>query len=107
MTSSFSPLTREQKLQAEQIVQLGNIAEAIRDAVAGGDSSASMAQIATLQAELTALTSNNATLAQQLADANQMVAELQTQLSAVAEGDITPDSISEVIAQLGIEVGEG
>ena len=107
MTSSFSPLTREQKLQAEQIVQLGNIAEAIRDAVAGGDSSASMAQIATLQAELTALTSNNATLAQQLADANQMIAELQTQLSAVAEGDITPDSIAEVIAHLGIEVGEG
>ena len=107
MTSSFSPLTREQKLQAEQIVQLGNIAEAIRAAAAGGDSSALMAQIATLQAELTALTSNNATLAQQLADANQMVAELQTQLSAVAEGDITPDSISEVIAQLGIEVGEG
>jgi len=107
MTSSFSPLTREQKLQAEQIVQLGNIAEAIRAAAAGGDSSALMAQIATLQAELTALTSNNATLAQQLADANQMIAELQTQLSAVAEGDITPDNIAEVIAHLGIEVGEG
>ena len=104
MTSSFSPLTREQKLQAEQIVQLGNIAEAIRAAAAGGDSSA---QIATLQAELTVLTSNNTTLAQQLADANQMVAELQTQLSTVAEGDITPDSIAEVIADLGIEVGEG
>jgi chromosome segregation ATPase len=107
MTSSYTPLTREQKLQAEQIVQLGNIAEAIRDAAAGGDSSALMVQIATLQAELTALTSNNATLAQQLADANQMIAELQTQLSAVAEGDITPDNIAEVIAHLGIEVGEG
>ena len=101
---TYNPLTREQKLQAEQIVQLGNIAEAIRSAASGEDSST---QIAELQAELTALTSNNATLAQQLADANQMVADLQQQLSAVAEGDITPDSIAEVISHLGIEVGEG
>jgi len=104
---TYTPLTREQKLQAETIVQLGNIAEAIRAAAAGEDSSTLMTQIATLQAELTALTSNNAALAQQLADANQMVAELQAQLSAGAEGDITPDSINEVIAHLGIEVGEG
>jgi chromosome segregation ATPase len=105
--TTYTPLTREQKLQAEKIVQLGNIAEAIRAAAAGEDSSTLMTQIATLQSELTALTSNNATLAQQLADANQMVAELQTQLSVVAEGDITPDNIAEVIAHLGIEVGEG
>ena len=105
--TTYTPLTREQKLQAEQIVQLGNIAEAIRAAAAGEDSSTLMAQIATLQSELTALTANNATLAQQLADANQMVADLQTQLSVVAEGDITPDSIAEVMAHLGIEVGEG
>ena len=104
---TYTPLTREQKLQAEQIVQLGNIAEAIRSSASGEDSSTLMTQIAALQAELTALTSNNATLAQQLADANQMVADLQQQLSAVAEGDITPDSIAEVISHLGIEVGEG
>ena len=97
-------LTREQKLLAEIIVQLGNVTEAIRAAAAGEDSSALMAQIATLQSELTNLTSQNATLAQQLADANGMVAELQTQLSAVADGDITPDNINEVIAHLGIEV---
>ena len=104
---TYTPLTREQKLQAEQIVQLGNIAEAIRAAAAGEDSSTLMTQIATLQSELTALTSNNAALAQQLADANQMVAELQAQLSVVAEGDVTPDSIAEVMDHLGIEVGEG
>lgn len=97
-------LTREQKLLAEIIVQLGNVTEAIRAAAAGEDSSSLMTQIATLQSELTNLTSQNATLAQQLADANGMVAELQSQLSAVAEGDITPDSINEVISHLGIEV---
>ena len=97
-------LTREQKLLAEIIVQLGNVTEAIRAAAAGEDSSALMTQIATLQSELTNLTSQNATLAQQLADANGMVADLQSQLSAVAEGDITPDNINEVIAHLGIEV---
>jgi chromosome segregation ATPase len=103
--TTYQPLTREQKLQAEFVVQLGNIAEAIRSAARGEDSSELSAQIATLQAELTALSSNNATLAQQLADANQLVSELQAQISAVSEGDITPDNIQEVIDHLGIEVG--
>jgi chromosome segregation ATPase len=104
MTTTPLALTREQKLLAEIIVQLGNVTEAIRAAAAGEDSSSLMAQIGALQAELTDLTGNNAALAQQLADANAMVAQLQTQLSAVAEGDITPDNISEVISHLGIEV---
>ena len=107
MTTSYTPLTREQKLQAEQIVQLGNIAEAIRSAARGEDSSVLQAQIVALQAELAALTQGNATLAQQLADANQLVAELQAAISNMTEGDITPDSVAEVIAHLGIEVGEG
>ena len=97
-------LTREQKLLAEIIVQLGNVTEAIRAAAAGEDSSSLMAQIAALQSELTNLTSQNATLAQQLADANGMVADLQGQLSTASEGDITPDNINEVISHLGIEV---
>ena len=97
-------LTREQKLLAEIIVQLGNVTEAIRAAAAGEDSSGLMTQIAALQSELTNLTGQNATLAQQLADANGMVADLQGQLSTVAEGDITPDNINEVISHLGIEV---
>ena len=53
--TQYQPLTREQKLQAEQIVQLGNIAEAIRSAARGEDSSALQAQIVSLQAELAAL----------------------------------------------------
>ena len=102
----LTPLTRDQKLQAEQIVQLGNIAEAIRAAARGEDSSSLQAQIVALQAELSALTSNNAALAQQLADANQMVADLQEQIATYTEGDITPDSIQEVIDHLGLEVGD-
>jgi uncharacterized protein YlxW (UPF0749 family) len=97
-------LTREQKLLAEIIVQLGNVTEAIRAAAAGEDSSSLMTQMAVLQSELTSLTEGNATLAQQLADANAMVAALQAQLAIVAEGDITPDNINEVISNLGIEV---
>jgi len=104
---TYTPLTREQKLQAEQIVQLGNIAEAIRSAARGEDSSALQAQIVTLQAELAALSEGNATLSQQLADANQLVSQLQTTIASMTEGDITPDSVAEVIAHLGIEVGEG
>ena len=104
--TTYDPLTREQKLAAEQIVQLGNIAEAIRSAARGEDSSALQAQIVALQAELSALTQGNATLAQQLADANQLVASLQTTIANMTEGDITPDSIQEVIAHLGFEIGE-
>jgi chromosome segregation ATPase len=104
--TQYTPLTREQKLQAEQIVQLGNIAEAIRAAARGEDSGELNAQIVTLQAEMTSLTSNNAALSQQLADANQLVSELQVQINSLSEGDITPDSIAEVMTHLGIEVGE-
>jgi len=107
MTTTYAPLTREQKLLAETIVQLGNIAEAIRAAASGEDSSALQAQVVALQAELSALSSNNATLSQQLADANQLVSELQQTISNMTEGDITPDNINEVMAHLGIEVGEG
>ena len=104
--TQYTPLTREQKLQAEQIVQLGNIAEAIRAAARGEDSSSLQQQIVTLQAEMTSLTSNNAALSQQLADANQLVSELQVQINTLSEGDITPDNIAEVMSHLGIEVGE-
>ena len=104
--TQYTPLTREQKLQAEQIVQLGNIAEAIRAAARGEDSSALQQQIVALQAEMTSLTTNNAALSQQLADANQLVSELQVQINTLSEGDITPDNIAEVMAHLDIEVGE-
>ena len=104
--TQYTPLTREQKLQAEFVVQLGNIAEAIRSAARGEDSSALQAQIVTLQAEMTSLTTNNAALSQQLADANQLVSELQVQINTLSEGDITPDNIAEVMAHLDIEVGE-
>ena len=104
-TPTYTPLSREQKLLAEIIVQLGNVAEAIRSAASGQDSSNLMAQIAELQSELQTLAANNAALSQQLADANTLVSTLQTAATAASAGDITPDSISEVIAHLGIEVG--
>ena len=105
MTTQHNPLTRDQKLLAEIIVQLGNVTEAIRSAAAGEDSSELTTRIATLQAEITSLTSNNATISQQLADANGLVSQLQNQIQSHTAGDITPDSIAEVISHLGIEVG--
>jgi len=104
MTIQHNPLTREQKLLAEIIVQLGNVTEAIRSAAAGEDSSELTTRIAALQAEITSLTSNNATLSQQLADANGLVSQLQNQIQSHTAGDITPDSIAEVISHLNIEV---
>jgi septal ring factor EnvC (AmiA/AmiB activator) len=96
-------LTREQKLMAEQVVQLGNIAEAIRAAAAGEDSSNLLTKIEELQAELATASQERAQLTTALANANTKVAELQQALAVMHEGDITPDNINEVMSHLGIE----
>ena len=96
-------LTREQKLLAEIVVQLGNITEAIQSAAAGEDSSVLNAKIDQLQSQLAAVSSARAALQSQLAEAQNMNAELQTELAKVHEGDITPDNINQVMQTLGIE----
>ena len=96
-------LTREQKLLAEIVVQLGNITEAIQSAAAGEDSSDLNNKIDALQAQLAAVSSARAALQSQLAEATTLNAELQTQLAAIHEGDITPDNINEVMTTLGID----
>ena len=96
-------LTREQKLLAEIVVQLGNVVEAIQSAAAGEDSSNLNQKIDALQAQLASVASARAALQQQLAEATSLNAELQTQLAAVHEGDITPDNINEVMNTLGID----
>ena len=100
---AINPLTREQKLLAEIVVQLGNITEAIQSAAAGEDSSDLNNKIDALQAQLAAVSSARAALQQQLAEATTLNAELQTQLSQIHEGDITPDNINEVMSALGID----
>jgi chromosome segregation ATPase len=96
-------LTREQKLLAEIVVQLGNITEAIQSAAAGEDSGNLNDKIDALQEQLAAVSSARAVLQQQLAEATTLNAELQTQLAQVHEGDITPDNINEVMNTLGID----
>jgi predicted nucleic acid-binding Zn-ribbon protein len=98
-----TPLTREQKLLAEIVVQLGNITEAIQSAAAGEDSSALNTQIQTLQTQLATVANARAALQQQLAEVQTLNAELQTQLATIHEGDITPDNINEVMSTLGID----
>ena len=96
-------LTREQKLLAEIVVQLGNITEAIQSAAAGEDSSDLNNKIDALQNQLAAVSSARAALQSQLAEATTLNAELQSQLAQIHSGDITPDNINEVLAHLGIE----
>jgi septal ring factor EnvC (AmiA/AmiB activator) len=96
-------LTREQKLLAEIVVQLGNVVEAIQ-AAAGGENSGQLSeQIQALQTQLANVSSARAALQTQLAEAQTLNAELQAQLVAVHDGDITPDNINEVMQHLGIE----
>ena len=96
-------LTREQKLLAEIVVQLGNITEAIQSAAAGEDSSDLNNKIDALQQQLAAVSSARAALQSQLAEAQTLNADLQTQLARIHEGDITPDNINEVMNTLGID----
>ncbi len=100
---STPQLTREQKLMAEQVVQLGNIAEAIRAAAVGEDSGELRAEIDSLKSQLQNLQAQRATLTNQLASASQQIADLQGQLNEATEGDITPDNITEVMSHLGID----
>ena len=96
-------LTREQKLLAEIVVQLGNVVEAIQSAAMGQDSSDLNNKIDALQSQLAAVSSARAALQTQLAEAQTLNAELQTQLARVHEGDITPDNIAQVMETLGID----
>ena len=100
---TVNPLTREQKLLAEIVVQLGNITEAIQSAAAGEDSSALNTQIQALQTQLANVATARAELQQQLAESQTLNADLQTQLAQIHEGDITPDNINQVMSTLGIE----
>ena len=100
---TVNPLTREQKLLAEIVVQLGNITEAIQSAAAGEDSSELNAKIDALQAQLATVASARAGLQQQLAESQTLNADLQTQLAKIHEGDITPDNINQVMSTLGID----
>ena len=100
---TVTPLTREQKLMAEQVVQLGNIAEAIRAAAMGENSSDLIQEIHDLKAQLQTLATERAQLQTALAASTTQIAELQSQLNDVTDGDITPDNISEVMSHLGIE----
>ena len=101
--TEFNPLSREQKLMAEQVVQLGNIAEAIRAAAVGEDSSNLLNKIDELQNQLATVSAQRAQLQTDLANSQTVIAELQAQLAQVHEGDITPDNINEVMSHLGIE----
>ena len=96
-------LTREQKLLAEIVVQLGNVVEAIQSAAAGEDSGELNNRIDALQSQLASVASARAALQTQLAEAQQVNAELRTELARIHEGDITPDNIDEVMSHLGIE----
>ena len=100
---TVNPLTREQKLLAEIVVQLGNITEAVQSAAAGEDSSELNGKIDALQTQLASVASARAALQQQLAEVQTLNADLQTQLAQIHEGDITPDNINQVMNTLGID----
>jgi predicted nucleic acid-binding Zn-ribbon protein len=100
---TVNPLTREQKLLAEIVVQLGNITEAVQSAAQGEDSSTLNTQIQALQTQLANVANARAELQQQLAESQTLNAELQSQLAVSHEGDITPDNINEVMNTLGID----
>lgn len=101
MTPQLNPLTREQKLLGEIVVQLGNIAERISH-IGTDDGQSLQDKIDELQAELTTTSQERAELSTALAVANSKVAALQTAITSFNTGDITPDSMVEVMSHLNI-----
>jgi len=104
---ALNPLSREQKLLAEVVVQLGNVTEAIRAAAAGEDSGTLNQQISQLQQQIAVLTSERAQLNTQIAEANTTIAQLQQQIADGHQYDVTPDSIAEVMSGLSIDYTNG
>ena len=105
MSNNMPTVTRDQLLRAEMIVQLGNIAEALRKLQFGGqDTSELENKITELNTKITTLTTNNNQLSQALSAANALVSELQGQLTDVdgPGNDPTPDDVAEVFAHLEI-----
>lgn len=100
-------LTREQKLLAEIVVQLGNVTEAIRAASHGEDSGTLTQQINNLQAQVTTLTAEKAALSTALAQADAAYAQLQAEHASHLNADVTPDNIAEVMSGLNIEYANG
>ena len=101
---TYAP-SRQEKLQAEMIVQLGNIVEELRKIKwGGGDTSELEEKITELNGRISTLTSNNNQLSAALTAANSLVAELQGQLANTDPigSDPTPDDINEVFNNLGI-----
>ena len=60
-------------------------------------------KIDSLHSQLAAVASARAVLQQQLAEAQTLNADLQTQLAVIYEGDITPDNINQVMSTLNID----
>lgn len=100
--TNYTPLTREQKLLAEIVVQLGNVVEAIHSASSGPDTDALNAKITQLRTQLNSLAAERAQLTAALATSNNTIAELTAQLNEHSPGDLTPDSLTEVMTHLGI-----
>ena len=104
-------LTREQKLMAEQVVQLGNIAEAIRAAAMGENHEAIMEEIEGLKSQIELLQGQRAQLQTQLAASTSEVAQLQAALvqatlNNAPQVDPTPDNLNQVMSTLGIDYNE-
>ena len=95
MTFSTNPLTREQKLFAEAIVQLGNIAESLQ--VIAGVGATSSTRIEELQEQVNQLLEERSSLTSAVETLQAKVTEYEK------PSDVTPDTIEEIMASLNID----
>ena len=107
MTFAPNPLSREQKLFAEGIVQLGNIVEQLEIMNGGGNETTDLNErIANLEQTLASVQQEKTELIESLQQSQLVITSLQNQVATAATGSIThntPDNITQVMDQLGIE----
>mgnify|MGYP003681372427 CR=1 FL=1 len=92
---AINPLTREQKLLAELVIQVGNISEALQ-------TSSSIHTIQEIQTQLAEAAEERSVLTAALTSANSKISELQSALTVAHPGDVTPDNVGEVMNTLNI-----
>lgn len=94
MTFTPNPLSRDQKLLAEAIVQLGNIAESMQ--ILAGVDATSSSRIEELQLQVNQLLEERTSLTAKVEELQARVTEHEKPV------DITPDTIEEIMQHLNI-----
>ena len=104
MSFDPTPLSREEKLLAEQCVQLGNITEAVRSISFTQQNADLDSKVTELTTKIATLEAANTSLVSAVAAVQALVTALQSSGGGSSESEPTHDTLQEIIDHLNIEL---